>query len=140
MPGTRLSLSAGVGYSDVFFAWDPHRGTYAAASATWSVTIHDSGQVIQNGSAGAILDHYEPIAIGHQSRPASARAVAESLGKMGKDVAETVPDLGDLLAKGDTILIEKETYGGALSRLAKFGVNIVASKSELLEDLRGQAA
>jgi len=30
-----------------------------------------------------------------------------------------------LLAKGDTVLIEQETYGGALSRLAKFGVNIV---------------
>ena len=30
-----------------------------------------------------------------------------------------------LLAKGDTILIEQETYGGMLSRLAKFGVNIV---------------
>jgi 2-aminoadipate transaminase len=30
-----------------------------------------------------------------------------------------------LLAKGDTVLIEKETYGGALTRLAKFGVNII---------------
>ena len=30
-----------------------------------------------------------------------------------------------LLAKGDTIIIEQETYGGMLSRLAKFGVNIV---------------
>jgi 2-aminoadipate transaminase len=30
-----------------------------------------------------------------------------------------------LLGKGDTVLIEKETYGGALSRLAKFGVNII---------------
>ena len=30
-----------------------------------------------------------------------------------------------LLGKGDTILIEKETYGGALTRLAKFGVNII---------------
>jgi 2-aminoadipate transaminase len=29
-----------------------------------------------------------------------------------------------LLAKGDTILIEQETYGGMLSRLAKFGVNV----------------
>lgn len=30
-----------------------------------------------------------------------------------------------LLSKGDTILIEQETYGGALSRLAKFGVEII---------------
>ena len=30
-----------------------------------------------------------------------------------------------LLGKGDTIIIEQETYGGALTRLAKFGVNIV---------------
>jgi 2-aminoadipate transaminase len=30
-----------------------------------------------------------------------------------------------LLGKGDTVLIEKETYGGALTRLAKFGVNII---------------
>jgi 2-aminoadipate transaminase len=30
-----------------------------------------------------------------------------------------------LLGKGDTILIEQETYGGMLSRLAKFGVNVV---------------
>ena len=38
----------------------------------------------------------------------------------GLDLVNTL-----LLGKGDTILIEKETYGGALSRLAKFGVNIV---------------
>jgi 2-aminoadipate transaminase len=38
----------------------------------------------------------------------------------GLDLVNTL-----LLAKGDTILIEKETYGGALTRLAKFGVNIV---------------
>src|SRR5207302_9325123 len=30
-----------------------------------------------------------------------------------------------LLGKGDVSLIEKRTYGGALTRLAKFGVNIV---------------
>ncbi|MFZ5778780.1 MAG: PLP-dependent aminotransferase family protein [Pseudomonadota bacterium] len=30
-----------------------------------------------------------------------------------------------LLAKGDTVLIEQETYGGALTRLARLGVNIV---------------
>ena len=30
-----------------------------------------------------------------------------------------------LLAKGDTILIEQETYGGALTRLARLGVNMV---------------
>jgi 2-aminoadipate transaminase len=38
----------------------------------------------------------------------------------GLDLVNTL-----LLDKGDTILIEKETYGGALSRLARFGVNIV---------------
>src|SRR5262245_60616144 len=38
----------------------------------------------------------------------------------GLDLVNTL-----LLGKGDTILIEKETYGGALTRLAKFGVNIV---------------
>jgi 2-aminoadipate transaminase len=38
----------------------------------------------------------------------------------GLDLVNTL-----LLGKGDTILIEKETYGGALRRLAKFGVNIV---------------
>src|SRR5262249_30483369 len=37
----------------------------------------------------------------------------------GLDLVNTL-----LLGKGDTILIEKETYGGALTRLAKFGVNI----------------
>jgi 2-aminoadipate transaminase len=39
----------------------------------------------------------------------------------GLDLVNTL-----LLARGDTILIEKETYGGALTRLAKFGVNIVS--------------
>jgi 2-aminoadipate transaminase len=39
----------------------------------------------------------------------------------GLDLVNTL-----LLGKGDTILIEKETYGGALTRLAKFGVNIVS--------------
>ena len=38
----------------------------------------------------------------------------------GLDLVNTL-----LLSKGDTILIEKETYGGALTRLAKFGVNII---------------
>ena len=38
----------------------------------------------------------------------------------GLDLVNTL-----LLGKGDTILIEKETYGGALTRLARFGVNIV---------------
>jgi len=38
----------------------------------------------------------------------------------GLDLVNTL-----LLGKGDTILIEKETYGGALTRLAKFGVNII---------------
>jgi len=38
----------------------------------------------------------------------------------GLDLVNTL-----LLGKGDTVLIEKETYGGALTRLAKFGVNIV---------------
>src|SRR5512133_4257424 len=37
----------------------------------------------------------------------------------GLDLVNTL-----LLGKGATILIEKETYGGALTRLAKFGVNI----------------
>ncbi len=38
----------------------------------------------------------------------------------GLDLVNTL-----LLGKGDTILIEKETYGGALTRLAKFGVDII---------------
>ena len=38
----------------------------------------------------------------------------------GLDLVNTL-----LLGKGDTVLIEKETYGGALTRLAKFGVNII---------------
>jgi 2-aminoadipate transaminase len=38
----------------------------------------------------------------------------------GLDLVNTL-----LLGKGDTVLIEKETYGGALSRLAKFGVNVI---------------
>ena len=37
----------------------------------------------------------------------------------GLDLVNTL-----LLGKGDTVLIEQETYGGALTRLAKFGVNI----------------
>jgi 2-aminoadipate transaminase len=32
---------------------------------------------------------------------------------------------GILLARGDTVIIEQETYGGALSRLARLGVNAV---------------
>jgi 2-aminoadipate transaminase len=38
----------------------------------------------------------------------------------GLDLVNTL-----LLGKGDTVLIEKETYGGALTRLAKFGVNVI---------------
>ena len=30
-----------------------------------------------------------------------------------------------LLGKGDTVLVEQETYGGALTRLAKLGVNAI---------------
>ena len=30
-----------------------------------------------------------------------------------------------LLAKGDTVLIEQETYGGALTKLTKLGVNVI---------------
>jgi 2-aminoadipate transaminase len=32
---------------------------------------------------------------------------------------------GLLLARGDTVIIERETYGGALTRLARLGVNVV---------------
>jgi len=32
---------------------------------------------------------------------------------------------GILLARGDTVLIEQETYGGALTRLARLGVNVI---------------
>src|SRR5690606_3800750 len=32
-----------------------------------------------------------------------------------------------LLNKGDTIIIEQATYGGALTRVKRFGVNIVAA-------------
>ena len=32
-----------------------------------------------------------------------------------------------LLDKGDTIIMEQETYGGSLTRVKKFGVNIVAA-------------
>src|SRR5216684_4801812 len=32
---------------------------------------------------------------------------------------------GVLLARGDTVLIEQETYGGSLSRLARLGINAV---------------
>ena len=30
-----------------------------------------------------------------------------------------------LLAKGDTVLIEQETYGGALTKLTRLGVNAI---------------
>jgi hypothetical protein len=65
-PGTRFTLSTGLAYSDVVFSWDPHRGTYFGVSGSWSVTVHDNGQVGQNVGVGVALDHYEPIAAGHQ--------------------------------------------------------------------------
>lgn len=58
---------------------------------------------------------------GHAGIECTADEILVTSGSLqGLDLVNTL-----LLAKGDTILIEKETYGGALSRLAKFGVNIV---------------
>ena len=58
---------------------------------------------------------------GHAAIDCTADEILVTSGSLqGLDLVNTL-----LLAKGDTILIEKETYGGALSRLAKFGVNIV---------------
>jgi 2-aminoadipate transaminase len=58
---------------------------------------------------------------GHAGIDCTADEILITSGSLqGLDLVNTL-----LLGKGDTILIEKETYGGALSRLAKFGVNIV---------------
>jgi 2-aminoadipate transaminase len=58
---------------------------------------------------------------GHAGIDCAADEILITSGSLqGLDLVNTL-----LLGKGDTILIEKETYGGALSRLAKFGVNIV---------------
>jgi 2-aminoadipate transaminase len=58
---------------------------------------------------------------GHAGIDCTADEILITSGSLqGLDLVNTL-----LLAKGDTILIEKETYGGALTRLAKFGVNIV---------------
>src|SRR5215813_8257184 len=57
----------------------------------------------------------------HAAIDCSADEILITSGSLqGLDLVNTL-----LLGKGDTILIEKETYGGALTRLAKFGVNIV---------------
>jgi 2-aminoadipate transaminase len=58
---------------------------------------------------------------GHAGIDCTADEILITSGSLqGLDLVNTL-----LLGKGDTILIEKETYGGALTRLAKFGVNIV---------------
>ena len=58
---------------------------------------------------------------GHAGIDCTADEILITSGSLqGLDLVNTL-----LLGKGDTILIEKETYGGALSRLARFGVNIV---------------
>jgi 2-aminoadipate transaminase len=58
---------------------------------------------------------------GHAGIDCSADEILVTSGSLqGLDLVNTL-----LLGKGDTVLIEKETYGGALTRLAKFGVNIV---------------
>jgi len=58
---------------------------------------------------------------GHAGIECTADEILITSGSLqGLDLINTL-----LLAKGDTVLIEQETYGGALSRLAKFGVNIV---------------
>jgi len=57
----------------------------------------------------------------HAAIDCSADEILITSGSLqGLDLVNTL-----LLGKCDTILIEKETYGGALTRLAKFGVNIV---------------
>ena len=58
---------------------------------------------------------------GHAGIDCTADEILITSGSLqGLDLVNTL-----LLGKGDTILIEKETYGGALIRLAKFGFNIV---------------
>ena len=58
---------------------------------------------------------------GHAAIECSPDEILITSGSLqGLDLVNTL-----LLGKGDTVLIEKETYGGALTRLAKFGVNIV---------------
>jgi 2-aminoadipate transaminase len=58
---------------------------------------------------------------GHAGIACGADEIMITSGSLqGLDLINTL-----LLAKGDTVLIEQETYGGALTRLAKFGVDIV---------------
>jgi 2-aminoadipate transaminase len=58
---------------------------------------------------------------GHAGITCSADEILITSGSMqGLELVNSL-----LLAKGDTILIEQETYGGALTKLTKLGVNIV---------------
>ncbi len=63
--------------------------------------------------SGKLKDH-----AGIECSPDEILVTSGSL--QGLDLVNTL-----LLGKGDTVLIEKETYGGALTRLAKFGVNVI---------------
>jgi 2-aminoadipate transaminase len=57
----------------------------------------------------------------HAAIDCSADEILITSGSLqGLDLVNTL-----LLGEGDTILIEKETYGGALTRLTRFGVNII---------------
>jgi 2-aminoadipate transaminase len=58
---------------------------------------------------------------GHAGITCSADEILITSGSMqGLELVNSL-----LLAKGDTILIEQETYGGALTKLTRLGVNIV---------------
>ena len=58
---------------------------------------------------------------GHAGITCSADEILITSGSMqGLDLVNSL-----LLAKGDTVLIEQETYGGALTKLTKLGVNVI---------------
>ncbi len=62
------------------------------------------------------------------------RAVAESLGKMGKDVAETVPLLGELLTAAGSPVELRRSVAGALDELAAEAKPAVPALKKALKD------
>jgi hypothetical protein len=65
LPGTRISLAAGVGYDDRFFVWEPWRYRSIAGSLTYSLTVLDSGHAYQQVTASWAASRLFPIAPGH---------------------------------------------------------------------------
>jgi hypothetical protein len=66
LPGTRISVGAAVGYDDRLFAWEPSRATSAGLGATYTMTVQDTGRVLQQVTLSGSVERIQPLGADHQ--------------------------------------------------------------------------